>query len=342
MGALISVYGSQCIFPRKMVKDHSCSSSLRCPCCCRNLGVALADRAILRDCPPRETESKWSNKESSLLPPMRLPRKSIELEEFKGMECSSNRGSRTSSRSGDEDPDEYGWWSEGEIDMETVSDYGAVISGRLFSQPSVCTPVHLPEQLMRQSVSMQAMWQVGIDSPQDLERHSPPGQFPESVSRARLQKICSGESFVEQPELVLEKENKFGGQSVSKSYECRQCRNVSMIVLQVPRFQVVRHTNGVQHAEFLVKIQFGTLILAAWRRYTDFERLFHAVISDSRTRNKFPNTTYSWELVRHRKRWYRCLEEEYLTLKCFLLERFLHDLVYECEETNAICKFIGA
>ena len=39
---------------------------------------------------------------------------------------------------------------------------------------------------------------------------------------------------------------------------------------------------------------------------------------------------------------FRCLDEEYLTVKCFLLERFLHDVLNETNDPGLVFSFIGA
>ncbi|CAM9883229.1 unnamed protein product, partial [Discosporangium mesarthrocarpum] len=37
----------------------------------------------------------------------------------------------------------------------------------------------------------------------------------------------------------------------------------------------------------------------------------------------------------------RCLDRDYLILKTFLLERFLHDLVFESMSPNTVRDFLG-
>ena len=56
---------------------------------------------------------------------------------------------------------------------------------------------------------------------------------------------------------------------------------------------------------------------------------------------RFQNALFSWHCVRRQQRWFRCLEREYLVLKCFLLERFLHDVVFESASPHIIAEFLG-
>ena len=76
-------------------------------------------------------------------------------------------------------------------------------------------------------------------------------------------------------------------------------------------------------------------------RYTQFAQLANFITSQEEQRELYPNSLFSWQCLIHRKRWFRCLDREYLKLKCFLLERFLHDLVYESSDASFLYDFIG-
>ncbi|CAM9141087.1 unnamed protein product [Phaeothamnion confervicola] len=41
------------------------------------------------------------------------------------------------------------------------------------------------------------------------------------------------------------------------------------------------------------------------------------------------------------RRWVRCLESDYLTLKAFLLQRFLHNVVFESTTPSPLREFMG-
>lgn len=150
--------------------------------------------------------------------------------------------------------------------------------------------------------------------------------------------------------------------------------------LQVPKYRVLRrlHSNGdggvycggcdeppgdctgcgsdmvglglqpLYHAEFLVVVALGeglaTITLGVWRRYSDFARLakrLQAHCVEIQDREAFSNTLVSWQCVEARRRWGRCLEADYLGLKCHLLERFLHDLLFESGDPSDIAGFLG-
>jgi hypothetical protein len=55
-----------------------------------------------------------------------------------------------------------------------------------------------------------------------------------------------------------------------------------------------------------------------------------------------PNAVTSWKLLLKRKRWYRCLDAGYLSLKAFLLERFLHDVLFESSTPDILHDFVLA
>jgi hypothetical protein len=53
-----------------------------------------------------------------------------------------------------------------------------------------------------------------------------------------------------------------------------------------------------------------------------------------------PNAITSWRLLKKRQRWFRCLDAGYLSLKVFLLERFLHDILFESTSPNLLRDFV--
>lgn len=57
--------------------------------------------------------------------------------------------------------------------------------------------------------------------------------------------------------------------------------------------------------------------------------------------NAYKNSLLSWQCVLQRKKWFRCLECDYLSLKCFLLERFIHDVLFESPSPKLISEFLG-
>jgi hypothetical protein len=57
--------------------------------------------------------------------------------------------------------------------------------------------------------------------------------------------------------------------------------------------------------------------------------------------NEYNNSILSWECLTNRQRMFRCLEKDYVALKCFLLERFLHDLLFESPTPMLLVDFLG-
>ena len=96
-----------------------------------------------------------------------------------------------------------------------------------------------------------------------------------------------------------------------------------------------------------------------WKRYSDFQELSNKVtkvhegcasvianmsplaITEEHDVEHLPNAITSWHLLKKRKRWYRCLDSGYLSLKAFLLERFLHDILFESSTPDLLRDFVG-
>lgn len=132
--------------------------------------------------------------------------------------------------------------------------------------------------------------------------------------------------------------------SVSKSFfDC----GISSITLHMPYFRIFRGLDGDIHAEFLVKITLGGLspvTFGIWKRHSDFSQ-FVEYITQLNTKsgefNLYKNALLSWQCVLQRKRWYRSLDKDYLALKCFLIERFMHDVLFESKSPYIINRFLG-
>lgn len=79
-------------------------------------------------------------------------------------------------------------------------------------------------------------------------------------------------------------------------------------------------------------------------RHSDFAnlvRLLQELNTKSGSENVFKNTMLSWDCVIQRKKWFKCLDTDYLSLKSFLLERFMHDLLFESQTPGIISDFLG-
>jgi hypothetical protein len=116
-----------------------------------------------------------------------------------------------------------------------------------------------------------------------------------------------------------------------------------------------------KYAQFLVIYREGSIrdTIGVWKRYSDFKNLSLKVegahesctsvivnmsplhITEEHDVEHLPNAITSWRLLKKRQRWYRCLDAGYLSLKVFLLERFLHDILFESSSPKILRDFVG-
>ncbi|EJK43738.1 hypothetical protein THAOC_37788 [Thalassiosira oceanica] len=114
-----------------------------------------------------------------------------------------------------------------------------------------------------------------------------------------------------------------------------------------------------KYAQYLVIFCDGNFrnTVGVWKRYSDFSQLSRKVtqghhescaaainplnVTEDRDVEILPNAITSWRLLKKRQRWYRCLDAGYLSLKVFLLERFLHDILFESSNPQILRDFVG-
>jgi len=116
-----------------------------------------------------------------------------------------------------------------------------------------------------------------------------------------------------------------------------------------------------KYAQFLVIYREGSIrdTIGVWKRYSDFDDLARTVtqahegcasvianisplaVTEEHDVEHLPNAITSWRLLKKRQRWYRCLDSGYLSLKVFLLERFLHDILFESSSPKLLREFVG-
>lgn len=135
--------------------------------------------------------------------------------------------------------------------------------------------------------------------------------------------------------------------SVSRSF---LNSDIATLALQMPYFRTIRSCeDGDVHAEFLIIVTLAgstvPVTLGVWKRHSQFQSFVNYIAEinaySDYAQNCFKNTLVSWECVLQRKRWFKSLDNEYLTLKCFLLERFLHDCLFETPAPEIITSFLG-
>jgi len=201
-----------------------------------------------------------------------------------------------------------------------------------------------PDYVLEDTLEMQALW------------HATAGTRPAQPAheRKRMEEIWSKQiaesqackDFKESPQIlsnekdvkILARDASPFGTSVTKSWRCECCGELTSIMVRIPKYQIVQRGKERPHAEFLVVARLGAVTFGLWRRYSHFEALNEKVTRNFR-REDYSNTHWSWRCLRRRQRWFRCLDRDYLALKCFLLERFLHDLVFEAHNSSVFAEF---
>lgn len=132
--------------------------------------------------------------------------------------------------------------------------------------------------------------------------------------------------------------------AVSKSFFDN---SIISLTLYMPCYRVIRSLNGSVHAEFMIVVTLGgqsPVTFGVWKRHSTFTQLAYELSEiniKSGSRNLFKNSLLSWQCVLQRKRWYKSVDQEYLMLKCFLLERFFQDVLFESETPDVLIKFLG-
>jgi hypothetical protein len=121
---------------------------------------------------------------------------------------------------------------------------------------------------------------------------------------------------------------------------------IAAMTLQMPYFRVNSTSTSDEFAEFLIVISVSSrtspITFGIWRRFSDFARLANVVTKHSSENiDEFRNASLSWKCVMQRKRWIKCLDKDYLALKCFLLERFVQDVLFECSNATLLVQFLG-
>eukprot|EP00633_Aureoumbra_lagunensis_P002255 CAMPEP_0197289274 /NCGR_PEP_ID=MMETSP0890-20130614/6510_1 /TAXON_ID=44058 ORGANISM="Aureoumbra lagunensis, Strain CCMP1510" /NCGR_SAMPLE_ID=MMETSP0890 /ASSEMBLY_ACC=CAM_ASM_000533 /LENGTH=552 /DNA_ID=CAMNT_0042760573 /DNA_START=311 /DNA_END=1969 /DNA_ORIENTATION=- len=129
------------------------------------------------------------------------------------------------------------------------------------------------------------------------------------------------------------------GTCATRSWQCPACGELSSLMIHIPKYQIVQEGAFDVRAEYLVVVKLRFVTFGLWRRYSHFELLANKIISLNRPLD-FENTLGSWRCVKRRQKWCRCLDKDYIVLKCFLLERFLHDAVFESTSSEIFLDFL--
>lgn len=163
--------------------------------------------------------------------------------------------------------------------------------------------------------------------------------------------------------VLLRGPNAFGT-TVSKSFARNSVPGGPVVVdtvnISIASYRVVESRKHGKYAQFLVIYREGSIrdTVGVWKRYRHFEQLANKVthahegcaaviasvsplaMTEEPETEHLPNAITSWRLLKKRKRWYRCLDAAYLSLKVFLLERFLHDILFESSSPQLLRDFV--
>lgn len=170
---------------------------------------------------------------------------------------------------------------------------------------------------------------------------------------------ASQRQLLDKDTTVLDKGVNAFGTTVSKSFARTGgdgLISVTTVNVSVASYRVVESKRHGRYAQFHVIYREGDMrdTIGVWKRYRDFEMLANK-ISDTCEGcsmlhggqnviepevEHLPNAITSWRLMKKRKRWYRCLDAGYLSLKVFLLERFLHDVLFESSSPFLLRDFV--
>lgn len=165
---------------------------------------------------------------------------------------------------------------------------------------------------------------------------------------------------------VLVRGDNVFGTTVSKSFPRETAggepvAGIDTVSVSIASYRVVESKKHGKYAQYLVIFCDGNFrnTVGVWKRYSDFSELSRKVthghsescaavvtglnplsVSDDHDVEILPNAITSWRLLKKRQRWYRCLDAGYLSLKVFLLERFLHDILFESSNPQILRDFV--
>lgn len=283
----------------------------------------------------------------------RVISKSLEAKKSPGRRRAYSADSTHSNHSSEGDP--WGWFEDVEQPHMMYSEQPLT---RALSLPPPATEP--PVYILESSIAAQHLWYATAGQrpkqpvhereyyerlwAQNFQMSAVEYTVPVPKGDGESKAACDDENINDVEGDVLFKGKGAFSNSVSKSFVGQSVRSMT---IQLPRFRIRRCPNGEVHAEFLVVVSLGgshsTMTFGVWRRHSDFSKLAMEIYDldlKSRQANSFKNALLSWQCLLHRKRWFRCLDKDYLALKCFLLERFMHDVLFESQSPGLISGFL--
>lgn len=238
----------------------------------------------------------------------------------------------------DEDP--WGWFEE------TEERGGAATRQGLSRRNSLHEITETPGYILEESLETQALWHVTAGKrpkqPPETRQHyeelwsenfkrSQVRYAGEGGGRAKRRRSSEASAPSKKRE-IIDKAMCPYGYAASKSFCCPHCGHITSLMIHVPKLRVVRTAGGKVFAEFLVIVHNGELTFGVWRRHTDFKN-FHRALQRREDRWRFRKSLVKWQEISTKLKWGRCLERGYLVLKCFMLERFLQQVLADSADT---------
>lgn len=246
-----------------------------------------------------------------------------------------------------EDDFDYGWYEDteparlgGEEDRQPLQ--------RALSNPPPATVA--PDYILESSLETQKLWYVTAGQrPQQPRRER---EYFEQLWQSNFQSSSvdyskspsSKTDSIPKSELpgdIIFRGDSLFSNSVSKTFGDD---SIQSLTIQVPQYRVMETRQKEQYAEFLILVSISslsTITFGVWKRHSEFERLATALSNSVASSSVFKNTLLSWQCMMQRKKWYKCLEKDYLSLKCFLMERFMHDMLFESQSSDVVINFLG-
>jgi len=244
-------------------------------------------------------------------------------------------------------------------------------------EQSASIAVTAPTYILEESISSQQLWKdtAGTRPPQPVEeRDFYERMWTQNFEKSQV-KLNSNKSLGscdkhnktvkdcqtgDELKVLVKGDNKFGT-TASKTFLTTENELGPVAVsISIASYRVVELKNQRKYAQFHVIFRAGNFrdTVGVWKRYSDFDKLSHDVthsndkcasvfstidpfhITDEDSRELMPNAITSWSLVKKRQQWHRCLDASYLSIKAFLLERFLHDILYESSSPDLLRDFV--
>ena len=223
--------------------------------------------------------------------------------------------------------------------MSSADSWGHFALSEDEDHSSAVRPEETPSYILEESLPSQVLWHMTAGrrpkQPED-ERKRWESVWAEQMRRSKTSRST--------PELQTPRAHRPHhilhcpyGFAASKSFGCARCSSISRIMLHIPRVRIVRYKGVRSHAEFLVLVDNGARTFGVWRRFSDFHRFHARRVTQSRA---FAKSRRHWQALRNRLKWFRCLEHEYLIFKCFLLERYVQQVLADSASPAVLREFI--